>query len=239
MRRGGGRALRTRELLPVIPYTGAREVACEMAGRRGLSFSLVTLFLLTVIAALLVSQVVMMLEVRKARQEVQMAREEVTAVRKEFGYLKPTSEDRIQIVRIEGHEEIGGTRYRMRIPPGHRLALHLSDVQDFPPAGYPKNPKPTKTMVMHSWRNGADVVLRWQVVSDPDGIPRVKVATDAEELFDYRLEGWQLVAFPNSGTGLHTHQNESFSPNEVVEFCGFSNDQTKRGVMLWMEPLRP
>ena len=70
----------------------------EMPGNRRWSFSLLTIFLLTLIAALSVSQVVMMGQLHHARQEID-------AVRKEFGYIKPTGEDRILIQRIEGHED--------------------------------------------------------------------------------------------------------------------------------------
>ena len=116
--------------------------------------------------------------------------------------------------------------------------MHVADSNEFPAVGYPANPKPTQSLSMNSWRNGADVVLSWTVTSDSDGTPRLKVATDAEELFDYRIEGWKKVAFPNSGSKLTTDKKQSFSADEVIHFMSFSNDETKRGVMLWMEPLR-
>jgi hypothetical protein len=71
---------------------------------------------------------------------------------------------------------------------------------------------------------------------DPDGTRRLVVSTDTEELFSYRIENWQMGRMPNSGYELSTDEKQSFSPDEIIRFMTFSNDDTKRGVMLWMEP---
>jgi len=74
---------------------------------RFLSFSLLTIFLVTVIAALSVSQVVMMRQVGQARKDVAAAQVEIAAVRKEFGYIKVTAPQLLHISRIEAAENAG------------------------------------------------------------------------------------------------------------------------------------
>jgi hypothetical protein len=207
-----------------------------MTAVRRFSFSLLTLFLVIVIAALIASQAALMRRMEEARKELAKAQQEVAHVRKQFGYIKVTKPQLVLIARIESGE-IPGNRYRMIIPPGVHYMLHITDSADVPASGFPDNPQPTETMSMNSWRNGADVVLRFGVRNDADGIPRLDVATDSEELFSYRIEGWQTVAYPNSGYHLQTDEKQSFSPDEVIRFMTLSNDQTKRGVMLWMEPV--
>jgi hypothetical protein len=115
------------------------------------SFSLLTIFLLTAIAALSVSHFVMLREVRKTRAQMEAVREEARAelelVRKEFGHIQVDDPNRIQISRIEGREAKGGVHYRMRIPPGHRYFLHLADVSGdaYSDLGQPKNLKPIRS----------------------------------------------------------------------------------------------
>lgn len=201
-----------------------------MATNRRFTFSLLTIFLLTVIVALFISQVLMMRELHEARQEL-------LEVRKEFGYIKPPTADRIQIARIEGGEQKGVTRYRMRIPPGHQFMLHISEMKGLTVAGYPENLEATKTMSMNSWREGADCILQWSSGRDPDGTKCLDVATDSEELFHYRLEDWKPPrGYPNSSWELPTDERQSFSPDETIRFMTFENDRLARGVVLWMEP---
>ncbi len=181
---------------------------------------------LTVVVALGVSQVVMVRQLREARSEVALAR-------KQFGYLHIDDPDRIYVSRIGGDFFPG--RYRLHIPPGHRFLLHLADTE-IPDTGYPENPKPTKTLSMNSWREGADIVLTWTVYKDNKAV-RVEVATDTERLFDYVLADWQPASGPEEANHLQTDPQKSFSPNETIRFMWFRNPTTKRGVMLWLEPL--
>jgi hypothetical protein len=206
-----------------------------------ISFSLVTIFLLVTIAALSVSHVAMMRRMREvqsvARAEVATANAELELVRKEFGYIKVEDPKRIYITRIESNAA-GGNHYRMHIPAGTQLMLHITDT-NFSPRGEPESRKPTKTLSMNSWQDGDDVILTFFIQLDDDGTPRLKVFTDTEPLFDYRLDGWEQPQpdFPNSGSDLTTDEQKSFPPHETIHFMKFWNDVTKRGVMLWMEPL--
>ena len=209
--------------------------AQSMTVPRRFSFSLLTIFLVTVIAALSVSQLVLMRRIEQARQEVAKAQTELAEVRKQFGYIKVTDPNLTYISRIESGED-HAIRYRLIIPRGCHYMLHITDMSDFPASGFPEDPKPTTTISMNSWRNGADVILHWNMPPDSDGTARLVVATDSEELFDYRIEGWVKTAYPNSGWKLETYQKQTFKPDETIRFMTHSNDQNKRGVMLWMEP---
>jgi hypothetical protein len=210
------------------------------------SFSLLTIFLLVAIAALSASHVALMrrmrevraaaaAEVAAARAQVDAANAELELVRKEYGYLKIEDPKRIYITRIEG--EAGHRPYRMHIPAGTHLMLHITDT-NFSPRGEPESWKPTKTKSMNSWTDGADVILKWTLPPEDDGTRRLKVVTDSEDLFDYRLEGWEEPepGNPTSGYDVATDAQSSFSPGETICLMKFWNDVNKRGVMLWMEP---
>lgn len=185
----------------------------------------------------------MLREVRKTRAQMEAVREEARAelelVRKEFGHIQVDDPNRIQISRIEGREAKGGVHYRMRIPPGHRYFLHLADVSGdaYSDLGQPKNLKPTETLSMNSWRDGADLILSWRTEMEDDGKRRIEVFTDSEPLFSYRIENWKETSFPNSGYHLTTDEQKSFAPDETIFFMSWGNDETKRGIALWMEPL--
>jgi hypothetical protein len=209
------------------------------------TFSLLTLFLLIVIAGLSASHVAMMRRMREVRAEAESVRQqalrqmeqaqaEVDLVRREFGYLQIDDPQRIHIARIESSDG-SSNRYRMHIPPGHRFLLHLADTE-FSAWGPREDPKPTRTMVM-GWGDGADVILSWSIRNEKDGTRRVKVFTDSEPLFDYRTADWSSPPFPNSGMHLETDPRKTFSPDEKIQFMANWNDKSGRGVMLWMEPL--
>jgi hypothetical protein len=207
-----------------------------MTAPRRFSFSLLTIFVVTVIAALSISQVVLMRRMEQARQDVANAQAEVAEVRTQFGYILMTDPHLVHIARIESGED-PAIRYRMIIPRGCHYMLHITDMLDFPASGFPVDPQPTETMSMNSWRDGADVILHWNMPSDPDGTPRLVVATDSDELFSYRIEEWKKTGFPNTGWKLETNEKQTFKPDETIRFMTHSNDETRRGVMLWMEPV--
>jgi len=183
---------------------------------------------LMVVVALVVSQIVMMRKLSEAHAEVE-------TVRKQFGFIRPEDPNRIYIARIGG--DIGTPdQYRMHIPPGHRFLLHIADTE-IPDTGYPENPKPTKTLSMNPWREGADVVLKWAIY-DSGPAPRLEVSTDSEPLFNYEMPDWVPSPGPSEGNHLQTKPQQSFSPEDRIRFMWWRNPTTKRGVMLWMEPLR-
>jgi hypothetical protein len=197
-------------------------------------FSLLTLFLVMVIAALCASHVSMMRRMAEADAKVAAAQAEIADVRKQFGYIKVTDPNLIYISKIESGES-SAMRYRMIMPRGCFYMLHITDMQDFPPGG-PKNPQPTKTITMNYSREGGDFILEWDLPRDPDRTPRLVVKTDSSELFSCRIEGWKTVAYPNSGWHLTTEEKWTFSPDETIRYFFRTNDRTKRGYMLWMEP---
>lgn len=206
-----------------------------MNARRRISFSLATLLLLVVIAALIVSHVAMTRQVVDARAELAAARLEVEEVRRKFGHIRVENEKQIFVARVSEREVGTYDAYRIHIPPGHHYFLHLTDAT-FPTLGNPVDPKPTKTMSMNGWKDGADVVLTCSILKD-EGTPRVQVSTQTDSLFDYRMENWIDAPGPSDGWHLKTDPQEAFSPDDTIYVMQWRNYQTKRGIMLWMEPL--
>ena len=192
------------------------------------TFSLVTLLLLTAIVALLVSHVSMM-------RQLAAARSEVDSVRRQFGYVRIDDPNLIYVSRIEA-PEAGLNSYRLHIPPGHRFMLHMSETE-ISDTGPPPSPKPTQSMSMNSWQNGADVVMKWDVLMDK-GAPTFIAATGTEPLFRYKFADWKSGSGPSEGSHLDTDRNGSFRPDQEVRFMWWRDPATKRGVVFWMEPLK-
>jgi hypothetical protein len=186
-----------------------------------------TLLLLVVIVAQIVSQAVMMRQLADARAEID-------EVRRKYGYIRVENDQQVFVARIVENEN-NVDAYRIHIPSGHHYLLHLTDAV-FPTEGYLVDPQPTTTLSMNSWKEGADVVLSYAIYQE-NGTRRVRVWTETEELFDYRLENWVETAGPTEGSHLQTHPQEAFSPDETIRFMWCRNPETQRGVMLWMEPV--
>jgi len=174
-----------------------------------------------------------MREVREAETRLEAALSEVATVRKQFGYLDIRDPKLVYIGHIGGRSGC----YRVAIPPGTRFLMHVTEME-FATEGWPENPEPTKTLVMGSWNEGADVVLNWSFGGDGNK-RRFRVKTDSEELFDYVLENWKEGPLPNSCTYIvgPNETQKSFKPSETILLVLYKNDSTKRGVLLWMEPL--
>ena len=198
-----------------------------MVSKRKLTFTLSTLLLMVVIVAQFMSQMVMM-------RELSAARDELEEVRRKFGYIDAKNAKQIYVARIEENEN-DVAAYRIHIPPGHHYLLHLTDTI-FETEGYPDNPKPTKTLSMNSWKEGADVVLSYSIYHE-NSAPRVRVWTETEELFNYRPKNWVKTPGPSEGSDLTTHPQKAFDSNETIRFMQWKDGGTKRGVMLWMEPV--
>jgi hypothetical protein len=199
--------------------------------------SLLTLFFLVTIAALLLSGFVMMRALRRARSEVDQARSEVEETRRHFGFLRIEDPKLIYVSRIEGEHRGGNwlNSYRLYIPPGHRLLLHVAETE-ITDLGEYETPQPAKTLSMNSWREGADVILNWDVEYDDTGIPHLKVATTSDQLFDYPIKAWKLGAGMHDGSHLSTGPQKAFLPDEEIRFMWSRDVATKRGVVFWMEP---
>jgi hypothetical protein len=195
---------------------------------RRASFSLLTLFLWITIAALLMSHVSM-------RRELAAARSELDDARRQFGYLRIDDPNLIFVARIQGNE-LGANTYRLHIPSGHRFLLHLADTE-IPDGGPPNDPKPTQTISMNSWGNGADVVLHWQILIDK-GTPTFQASTESEQLFDYVLANWKNGPGSDEGAQLQAVPQASFRVDQNIRFMWLRNPNTKRGIVFWMAPLK-
>jgi hypothetical protein len=208
-----------------------------MVGIKRTQFSLLTLLLLVTIAALLVSNVAMMRWMNQARREAEQARGEVERTRRQFGYLHIDDPELIYVSRIAGDGTSGRQNsYRLHIPPGHRFLLQVAetDITDF---GEYATPEPAETLAMNSWNEGADVILNWSVQYDDDGTPHLKVATESEELFDYPIKAWKQGSGMRDASRLSADPQKSFRPEEEIRFMWSRVVASKRGVVLWMEPL--
>jgi len=209
-----------------------------MANTKRNQFSLSTLFSLVTIAALLISNFVTMRWLNRARLETDQARAEVQETRRQFGFLRVGDPQLIHVSRIEGDGTGGnwGNSYRLHIPPGHQFFLNVAetDITDF---GEFETPKPARTLAMNSWREGADLILHWDVVYDDDGTPHLKVATESEELFDFAIGAWKQGAGLHDAAHLITDPQKTFRPDEEIRFMWSRDFATKRGVVFWMEPL--
>lgn len=198
------------------------------------SFSLLTLLLLVLIAALVASHIAMMGQLADARAEAKDAREEISDVRRKFGYIE-VEDPRQTYVSWIPDTRLGLSAFRIQIPPGQHYMLHLTDT-DFPADEYPLNPVPTKTLSMNSWKQGADVILNYSIGYE-DGVPHVRVSTGEGLLFDYRMDGLTKGAGMRSSHHLQTDPQSAFSVDDTVRFMWWRDEDSQRGVMLWMEPV--
>lgn len=197
------------------------------------SFSILNLLLLTISIAMAISVYVMRQRIREAEQRTATAEAKYTELCSKFGYLEPTPEFITRFLRIQ--QDNGEVAYRARFPKGSRYMLHISDV---PMEGsqIPDKLTTTKTMSMNSWRDGADVILKWNIwVEDDKRI--LDVRTQTEQLFNYEIPDWpQQSGYPNEGFYLEADSVAEFDPNEKIILNYFGNEKLKRGVILWLEP---
>lgn len=193
------------------------------------SYSLISLLLFTAVAALLVSQFVMMRQLAEANAEID-------AVRSKYGYIRVDDSSKTYVSRIADNEQDVDS-YRIRVPAGSRYLLHLTD-DTFEKSDYLDNPEPTKSISLNNWREGADAILSYHVYWE-NNAPRVVVHTETEKMFDYVPANW--VAGTGSGPsseGAHliTDTQAEFSTDDTIRFMWQRDQTTKRGLMLWLEP---
>ena len=79
------------------------------------SYSLISLLLFTAVAALLVSQFVMMRQLAEANAEID-------AVRSKYGYIRVDDSSKTYVSRIADNEQDVDS-YRIRVPAGSRYLL--------------------------------------------------------------------------------------------------------------------
>jgi len=202
------------------------------------SFSLASLILLIVIAALVSSQLVMMRQLADARAEVEN-------VRKKYGYIRVEDEKLTYVSRITIHEE-DDANYRLIVPAGSRYMLHLTDAT-FENDGFPSHPIPTQTISLNGWTDGADVVLSYSI-SYPAFVlnsknkapyikaPRVVVHTEADKYFDYVPPDWKYTGGKSKTADLQTGPQKTYATDETIEFMWWKDSSTSRGFVLWLEP---
>jgi hypothetical protein len=190
------------------------------------SLSLTTLLLLTTISALIVGLVAVGRRLADAQAEVE-------DVRRKYGHIRAEDPGATYIARIEENES-SSNEYRLVIPPGSHYLIHVTETT-FLKSEYPVDPIPTETISLNSWKNGADVVLSYSIYVEGDD-RRLIVHTNSEQFFDYQLKDWTDGTMPNEASHLQTDGQRAFQPDETIRFMWYRNPETKRGVMLWMEP---
>ena len=154
-------------------------------------------------------------------------------IRRRFGHIRAEDETKSYVARISEPNEQNSQAYRIHVPAGSRYLLHLTDTT-FVEDDYPTNPVPTKTISLNGWRDGADVVLSYNIYWE-NNAPRVVVHTETDEIFDYVPPNWSSGG-PSEAANLQTKQQESFSADETIRFMWWRDSTTKRGIMLWLEP---
>lgn len=192
------------------------------------SFSLLTLLLLTVIVAMAVSQVSMMRKMAEAESEVSQAR-------RLYGYIRISDAAKTIVQRLEDSPD-RRSAYRVHIPPGRHYILHISDVPFVggqPPADLP----PSANLSMNNWRDGADVILSYSILTEGEQ-HRMVVHTESEELFNYVIDGWANGSMPNSGWTLEPGVQKELARDDTIQLMWHLNEATQRGVVLWMEPVK-
>ena len=191
------------------------------------SYKLSTLFLLVVIVALSVSQLVMMRRLANASAEID-------SVRSKYGHVRVDDPSKTYVARIVDNEQ-SQSAWRIRVPAGSRYLIHITDAT-FEKSEYPDDPIPTETISLNGWQGGADVVLscsvRWE-----NNAPRVVVHTETEKLFDYAPPNWVNSTGPREGSQFTPRPQAEFSIDETIRFMWWRDPSTKRGIMLWLEPI--
>lgn len=190
------------------------------------SYSLLTLLLLMLIPALVVSQIVMMRQLADARAEVD-------DVRRRYGHLVVENDEQTFVARIQNEQYENA--YRLHIPPGQHYVLHVTDA-NFPEDDFLTDPQPTTNLHMHPWKQGADVLL-FCSTGFKNGTSFLEVHTETEQLIDYAAEGWTDSGGETDEFHLVTDPQQAFAPDDTIRFMWRRDPVTKRGVMLWMEPL--
>lgn len=116
------------------------------------SYSLSTLLLLMVVVALILSQLILM-------QQLRVAREEVNDVRRKFGYIHVVDQSKTYVALIEENEK-DGTAFRIFVPKGSHYVLHLTDAT-FDSNECPADPIPTTSI---SLKDGSKVRIQYSLV---------------------------------------------------------------------------
>lgn len=190
------------------------------------SYSLTTLLLLTVVVALILSQVLLM-------KQLKVAREEVNDVRRKFGYIRVVDKSKTYVALI-AENEADSTAFRVWVPKGSHYVLHLTDAT-FDSNECPADPIPTTSISLKDWQQGADTVLSCSLYSEKNG-PRAIVHDKTSQLMDHVLSDWIAASGPSEVTWYPGAPTE-YTSNQNIPLMLWRNSSSKRGILLWLEPL--
>ncbi len=204
------------------------------------NFSLSSLLLVMTIACLSLALVILQSRSTLLQHKLEQYKER-------FGELEVLSPGRVSLTRLASQVEILGPggqptspedfgRYRISVPWGYRALLRLGD-STFSNAEPLSNPPPTKSVSMNEWSFGADDVLTYIVTTDLDGRPRILVSNQKQTLIDYQMDDWPDTSVLAEVQHLETPETASFSVSEPIRLTLWRDPVTKRGVMLWLEPV--
>jgi hypothetical protein len=190
------------------------------------SYSLSTLLLLMVVVALILSQVILM-------QQLRVAREDVNDVRRKFGYIHVVDKSKTYVALI-AENEADGTAFRVWVPKGSHYVLHLTDAT-FDSNEGPADPVPTTSISLNDWQQGADTTLSCSLYWENNS-PRAIVHDKTSQLMDHVLPDWIGASGPSELTWYPGAQTE-YTSNQNIPLMLWRNTSSKRGILLWLEPL--
>ena len=189
-------------------------------------YSIKTLLFLTVIAALVVSQLVLIGQLRHARSEVEMFRNKP-------GHINIDDPSLTYVRAITGVHHQLPQSVRIVVPAGSRYLLHLSDATFDDETSVESLPI-TETVALNGWRDGADEVLTCRVQRD-NGPPVVKVFAGDEDFFSYTPKRWIDSGQSIEGS-FASSQQRAFKPDESIPITRWRDSGSGRGVAVWLEP---
>lgn len=190
------------------------------------SFALSTLLLWTLIVALILSNIVAAWRLADIKDELELNR-------RRYGHISVTDPSKTYVSRIEDPNASSETSFRVRVPEGSRYLLNLSDAS-FDERGPSADLKPTTSISLNGWRDGADAVLSYSIQWDDDR-PRIVVHSETEEFFDYTPPDWGESGKSESWITDARPQLE-YSIDETIRFMWWRDSATGRGFVLWLEP---
>lgn len=190
------------------------------------SYSLSTLLLWMVVVALILSQVILM-------QQLRVARAEVNDVRRKFGYIRVVDRNKTYVVLI-AENEADSTAFRIWVPKGSHYVLHLTDAT-FDSNESPADPIPTTSISLSNWQQGADTTLSCSLYWE-NNRPRAVVQDKTSQLMDHVLSDWIGASGPSELTWYPGVPTE-YTSNQNIPLMLWRNASSRRGILLWLEPL--
>jgi hypothetical protein len=191
------------------------------------TFSLRSILVAFVFAALLLSVVVSFVRLQEVNRELD-------TVRQNYGYMKIEDETKINVISLAQERSHNGDALRFVIPPGKRYFLHLSETtaedNDELPSGR------HKTTVSLGWKEGQDVILGYRLLIDPvKQTPYLRVGSRNQDFFTYRPDDWPSEISLSTVSQLQAHEKLELSPDEPIILMRATSKAIDRGIVLWLE----